>query len=358
MTQPGSDWIVTTSVERVSLDDQRQAKVTFSVQNMRPVITDTTVVVITDETAKSWFTVTRPTRPLDPGAVAPFDVEIVVPADAPGGEYAFQGKAYSFNDAAEERPGISSRVLLEVPAVAPPRPKFKLWWLAIPAALVLIAATVVTVVVTTRSDPTPHASPTAEGPTVAVPNLAGLAEPDAVAALEQAGLIPSVKHRHDPPNAGTVTQSVPAGTEVARGATIELIFAVALTAPTDLSPANGTRIPPVPHTPAMAVLPANASVAVPVELSWTQSEPYVTTWLVAISHQLCAARDGSLVATGAVYGPVETVTTPSFSTTRYFRGPQSGSAIYSCGDEIWQVGPIDDFGNLGPVAAGSYAVQR
>jgi hypothetical protein len=357
MTQPGSDWVVTTSVERVDLDDQRQAKVTFSVQNMRSVTTDTTVVIITDETAKGWFTINRPTRPLDPGAVAPFEVEIAVPPDAPGGEYAFQGKAYSFNEAAEERSGISNR--LQVPAApTPPPPRFKLWWLAVPVALVLIVATVVTIVFATRPDATPAAAPTTEAPTVTVPDLSGLEEPEAVAALEESGLVADVKHRHDPANVGAVTQSVPAGTEVARGSSIEVVVAVILTAPTNLSPANGTRIPPVPHTPAMAALPSNASVAVPIELTWEQAEPYVTRWLVATSHQVCALNLGAVVMSGAVYGAVETVTTPSFSAIRYFRNPPGVSGIYSCGSEIWQVGAIDDFGNLGPVASSSYSVQR
>lgn len=363
MTQNVADWVVTTSAERVVLDEQRRARATFSVQNMQPVGQDVTVVVVTDDTARSWFTVTDQTRHLDAGAVAPFVVDVTVPADAPAGEYAFQAKAYTTGEAAEERPTLSNRILLEIPAGAPPRPKFKLWWLAVPVALVVIAATVVTIVVTTRADPAPVPTATSELATVPVPDLAGLAEADALAALDRAGLTPIVKHRHDPANAGTVTQSIPAGTEVARGASIDVVFSVALSAPENLLPANNTAIPAVPQTTAMATFPFNVSTPIDIELSWTQREPYVTTWLLAISHQICFTSIFES-SRSAVYGAVETVTEPSFSSTRYFRlgtgrgGLFSGGELYSCGDEIWQVGPVDDFGNLGPTASSSYGLQR
>ncbi len=295
---------------------------------------------------------------------------MTVPADAAAAEYAFQAQAYASDSAPEENPTYSNRVLFAV-ATKPQRRRFQLWWLAIPAALLVIAVTTVALVLVLRPE---HQPPSPPSQYVVVPDLTGLDGVAAAAALDGAGLVPSVKHRHDPANAGTVVQSIPPGTEVLRDSPVEVVITVSLTAPQLTTPEPGAVAPRLPYEVMQNIVWNLDRTAAMVEFAWTQQESYVGSWMVVFLQFVClpSVENPPLWEAEPGYpqppqqepaGPdraplpptYDLVTQPSLTTTRYFAmtgGPGGGgdAGMRSCGDEVWAVIPLDDFGNRGPMS--------
>jgi hypothetical protein len=354
------DLAVTTATERIRMDDQRRAQTTVTVTNLRTQAQDVTVAVVTDDALKGWFTVTEPDRRLDAGATSPVLVDAAVPSGARPGEYPFQVRACTAGAGPDESATLSNRIVLDIPvAPSPRRPRPRWWWIVVvAAALVLIAGATTVLVITLRPEDPAQAPPAP----AAVPDVSGMDEPTAVAAVEQAGLVPAVKHRHDPPNAGTVTVSVPPGTEVARGTPIELVVAVSLTIPQLLDPMIATRLPTTPG-PAVDLGIADVSFAgvnrfeITVEFTWSQDEPYVRSWHIGIW------RCGDLVRADGTHRYHrlvlwQRVDATSLTTTRFFTplAPGQPTAVYDCDTEIWAVSAVDDFGTRGPGSVSFYRV--
>jgi len=352
MTIPApQDWTVTAAADRVTVDDRRSATVSFNVTNVTGGPHSATLAVSSDEAAKAWFTIVEPVRLLDPGTPTAYAVRIAVPADAPAGEYSFRALAYASESAPEENPSYSVPVVLEVPAGRVAQ-RFRWWWLAVPAALLLIAATVVTVVVATRpaapeaapTTPAPTGTPSPEPPeTVAVPDLSGLTEVQAVSALQQAGLTATVKHRHDPTHAGDLVQSIPPGIQVALGTSIELVVTIALTQPrvvglkwTLLGSGQDNLVPPLP-----------GYFVGRLDMSWTQAEPGVSSWRIVFSP--CFSYPTQFGSFNLIHVEAITVNTAQLSSLRFYPDRTTTNvSVKSCTGENLFIYALDDFGVAGP----------
>ena len=351
MTTPVTqDWTVTAAADRVTIDDRRTATVSFNVTNITGGPHSATLAVSSDDASKEWFTIVEPVRLLDPGTPTVYAVKIAIPAEVPAGEYPFRALAYASESAPEENPTYSGPVVLEVPAGRIAQ-RFRWWWLAVPAALLLIAATVVTVVVATRpaapeAGPTPAPTVTpSPGPpeTIAVPDLSGLTEQQAVTALQQAGLASTVKHRHDPAHAGDLVQSIPPGIQVALGTSIELVVTIALTQPrviglkwTLLGSGQDNLVPPLP-----------GYFVGRLDLSWTQAEPGVSSWRVVFSP--CFSYLTQFGPFNLIHVEAMTVTTAQLSTLRFYPDrTTSNVSVKSCTGENLFIYAVDDFGVAGP----------
>jgi hypothetical protein len=348
-----TSWVITTAAERLPLDEHRQGTVTLTVTNTSNQPDRAMFEVVTDPAAQSWFTVEEPQRTVAATASTQYRVTATVPDGARAGQYQLQGRVYSLDSAPEESSVLSNRILLDV-AGSQPRPPSRLraWWPVIPAALVVIAVVAVVLVVVNRStiaSPSAVASTSPGSSTVAVPSVVALADDQAAAMLEQAGLTPQVRHRYVAANPGPATQSIPAGTQVARGSTVEVVYPSVFHAPQVVSPAQNATLPRIAD-PVGAAFGAHASS---LQVTWVQPEPFITTWLVVILNHVC-----SQLFTGPGYpslpydrdlmSEVTQVSVPSFTAVRYLQG--TGSSITPCGDEIVDVAPIDDFGTIGPFA--------
>ena len=355
-------WVVSTETERLVLDEQRQGVTTLTVTNTSAAADRAQVGIVTDDTAADWFTLDEPIRLVGAGASVPFQIRVTVPREAHVGEYAVQASVSSADSLPGEDAALSNRIVVEVPAAATRarRALPRWWWLATPAAVVVIAAVVTAVVLLTRPGPgEPGAAPTTPGApttapaqdTVTVPDLTGLSEDDAVKATASVGLDATVKHRHDPTNAGTVTQSLPPGIQVARGSPIEVVYSVRLAAPVIVSPVAGVRVPRDATQIFGDSFPAST-----VDYTWTQAEPWVTFWHFEIRHDICASGNAATRTTVTVIW--QTVTTRSLTMIRYITPwqipPNSYRAVHSCGQETWVVRAVDDFGTAGPFAQAAY----
>jgi beta-lactam-binding protein with PASTA domain len=348
-----SSWVITTAAERLVLDDTRRGTTTLTVTNTANRSDQAVFEIVTDPAAQSWFTVDDPQRAVPAASSVQYVVKAEVPPTGPAGHYQLQGRVYSANSVPEETSVLSNRILLEVAGtVVPPPPRLRRWWPVIPAALVVLAIVAVVVIVANRnqvSSPSAAATPSAHVPTVTVPSVASLPEDQAVAALEQAGLTPVIKHRHA--NPVPPTQSIPANTVVARGTTVEIDYSSILAAPVITSPVNNAVLPRIAPDGFATALGA---IAYSIQATWTQAEPFVTSWQVVILSDVCSSYVPT--ASGAIgrnsdryFVAVSTVvTTPSYLGTRYVQPKRN--AISDCGNEFIEVAPIDDFGRIGTFA--------
>jgi hypothetical protein len=247
------------------------------------------------------------------------------------------------------------------PEPARPRPAEKglfnrfPWWVWAGGAAALIVIIVLAGVLVTRKaapealpEPTiaPEASPSAEAspsPTaelpevVVVPDVTTVSVDKGTALMTDAFLAPNVRYKQDPRNNGKVEQSIPAGTQVPRGATVDIIIHVSISVPDLQSPAANSRVNP-------NALPA---------LTWRQSDTYVKSWRVYVYQRTCffgvietGIRCSDLLADQAV---VKSATyTPSLV---FALPPSTANTVYHNGIFYWRVFPLDDFGTPGPGSA-------
>jgi hypothetical protein len=154
-----TSWVVTTSVERLALNAQRQGEITFTVTNVTDVADRAVFEPVPGEGIdRSALTVEEPVRMIPGRGSAAFLVRVAVPERTLPGRYELYGQAYSAHLAPEETLGRSGRVVFEVAPA--PEPKRRPWWLLAVAALVVIVLAVVGWLVFGRGGtPTPAASP-------------------------------------------------------------------------------------------------------------------------------------------------------------------------------------------------------
>lgn len=330
-----TEWVVTTAAERVTLNEQRQGELTFTVTNPTN-RTDRAVfdVVPGEGVDPAWFQVDEPQRAVRGTASVSYLVRAAIPAQTPPGDFAVQGRVYSADSAPEESSVLSSRVLFAIKGAEKPAKKRWPWWIWVVAALVAIVLAVTITLVVANSDEGPVVAP--DG-TVAVPDVSTLSIADARAALEDAGLVAQVKYRQDPAHAGTVQQPIPAGTRILNGSTVDVVFLVALKPPDLVSPANNSSAP-------RAKLPA---------LTWKDPDQYVTSWRITVYQETCYYL--ALITPAQICRDLLTtdqiVTTTSYTPVlRFTLRPGTQVGVFHSGTFKWQVQAVDDFGNPGPAS--------
>ncbi|MFB9445787.1 hypothetical protein Dvina_32650 [Dactylosporangium vinaceum] len=171
-----TDWIVVAAAPEVPLSPDSRAEMTFTVTNPGEAH-DRVVFVVEPEdgTSASWFSVAEPQRTVPPHGSVAYLVALAVPPGSPPGTYALRGCAYSADTAPEETSRRSGRVVVAVPATAPP-PKRQRWPYAVAAGLVLVVLAVIAGLVFRPRGTTPTpvaASPAASG----APSTAAAASP-------------------------------------------------------------------------------------------------------------------------------------------------------------------------------------
>ncbi|WP_432826863.1 PASTA domain-containing protein [Dactylosporangium sp. CA-092794] len=329
-----TNWVVTTAGERIALNDARQGETTFTVTNPGERADRVVFEPVPGAGAEAgWFSVDEPQRRVAPAASVSFLVKAQVPEGTAPGTYELQGRVYSADSAPEESSVLSNRVVFSIEAPPAPAGRRIPWWIfAIAAGLVVITVVVVTLVATLgRGGP---AQTTPSGP-VAVPNLAQLDEDHAAAALAQAGLTGTVRHRTDPAHAGSVLeQSVAAGSQVARGTAVPYVVAVKLTAPT-------------PTTAVDAEVKIDGG-----RLEWTQAEAYVTHWVVSVTPTMCQGGNVPFLPGGCLPVPLITarVDVNFYAPSLHPYGPFGPAAVTISDRFGWTVAAADDFGNAGPAS--------
>jgi hypothetical protein len=333
-----TEWVVTTAAERITLNAQRQGEMTFTVTNPTTAADRAVFDIVPGDGADpTWFQVDEPQRPVRGTSSVAYVVKMAVPPPVKPGDYELQGRVYSADSAPEESSVLSSRVMVTVaPADAPPKRRIP-WWVFVVAGLVVIALVGTIVVVATRGGspgPTPSGTPTPSGPTVAVPDVSKLKVVDAMAALTKADLVSSVKYKQDPAQAGHVDQSIPAGTQVVRGSTVDLTAHVSMQPPQLIGPIpnSRTQVNPLPT------------------LIWQDPDAFVHNWEVRVLIRSCFI--GPLLAgppcTDLVREDVR-VTKPNYQPiVRLTPVPPGALGVFDNGVVLWLVIPYDDFNQAGP----------
>lgn len=353
MTTPqGKDWAVMTALERFAVNEKGTATTTFTVTNLQDVPSSVTVTVVADDVASGWFTVEEPVRFVEAGDSVSYVVKVAVPQGAPAAEYTFQLLAYSSDQAPEENPTFSSRVILEIPDTPSLKRSLKPILLAA-AGVTAVAALVVTLVVVLAGGDTPQVmpSPSAAFPTaVTVPDVVGEKDVDSIAdRITDAGLVPVIKYRHNASPDGVIAQDPAASEVVPAGTPVEVTVAVVLTAP---------RAGPVTVEVAPVLLPpispgARKQIVANVGLSWEQTETYVRAWRIVFTAHVCG-DNGLQMPPEWFPTHVLIVHTPELRTIRHYTpatGANSGTpALAHCRATVEAafVAPLDDFGTAGP----------
>jgi hypothetical protein len=177
-----------------------------------------------------------------------------------------------------------------------------------------------------------------------VPNLSGLTQQQAADQLAAAGLaVGAIKHQQNPAQDGKVVQQgTAAATIVPSGTKVDLVVAVNLAAPTITTPANGA-----PFGPGSTV-----------EVRWTQAEPWVGTWRVQTTKQLCyyylghQYRDCRWDAEANI--DVKATTYTAAYNLNY--QPLLSLGNYHTGLVRATVAAVDDFGTSGPAATVEFRI--
>jgi hypothetical protein len=345
-----TQWVVTNASGRIALDDKKQGETTFTVSN--PALNaDRAVfeVVPGDGAERSWFTVADPQRMVPGTGSVPYLVKVAVPADAPAGSYAIQGRVYSADLAPEESSVLSGRVVFDIGAAAPvPEAKPKPWWLIAVAALVVLVIGVVTwLLVAGGDEPKPvaggAASPSATPKDAKVPNLLGLAEEQARKELTAAGLtVGTLKRKQDPAQKDKVLQQgTAAATVVPGGSKVDLVVAVSLAAPAITSPAAGQGL-------------GRSGV----DVRWNQTEAWVAKWNVRTTKQTCYYYFAHSYRDCRWDQEAATSTTGKQYSASYNMGfqPLLNLGWYQTGPVQAIVTAVDDFGGAGPAATVEFRV--
>jgi hypothetical protein len=345
-TAQEKDWAVMTATEQITVDDKRQAQVTFTVTNLQREAASVTATVVADDVAASWFRLERPVRHVEPGESTQYEVKAAVPEDAPPAEYSFQLLAYSSEMAPEERPTYSSRVLLRVPAkpVRPRRLTLILLLVGIGLAVVALVTTLVVVLVSLTEAGEPSTTPSA-AELVRVPSVVGETEVEFIKEkLARVGLVADIRYVHSTSDYGAKSQLPAPLDQAPPGSVVTVDYYVAFTPPTvsitvDLPP---TLLPAPPSE--------SPGVAVGVEVSWQQQESYIQSWHVVFASAICEAHTPKI----AMPSDTVTVNVARVRVVRHFTPwsseGQSQRLVHSCSDvpEYVYVIPLDDLDLPGP----------
>jgi hypothetical protein len=315
-----TEWVVTTVAEHLPLDEHRHGETTFTVTNPNPTPDRAVFEVVPGEGADpSWFLVEEPQRLVRGTASVSYRVQATIPLQAPPGSYALQGRVYSAESAPEETSVLSNRVMVEIKGAEKPKRQRKPWWILV-AALVVVVLVVAGVVIWRSRSGTPPQSRT-----VAVPDISALTPEQGVAALEQLGLKVRLRYQFAA-QTGPLAQSVPAGTQVARGSTVDVRAPSAV-------------------TEAVMNIPKGPFKTVPT-LAWTQKEPFVHSWRLLVYVYVCFPPRSVPAACGPLLTIDEIVTKTSYTPALRLTPRQVGRAAPYQETVGWQVIPLDDFGNV------------
>jgi hypothetical protein len=350
----GTQWVVTNSAERIMFANGNHAETTFTVSNQGR-LADRVVfdLVPGDGADRAWFTVEDPQRLVPATGSVAYLVSVDPPTDAPAGSYSVQGRVYSADSAPEEDSVLSGRILFDVGAPAP-KPKPKPWWLiAVAAMVVLVIGVVIAIVVGSGGDDSPPAAigvttpppqPTSAAP-VRVPNLASLTQEQATTELTNAGLaVGTVKHRHNPAQAGKVMeQSTAATTTVPAGTTVDLVVGVNLAAPDITAPGNG----------------ATFGGGSRVDVRWNQTETWVGKWHITTQKENCYYYIGHEYRDCRWDAQANVDATTKIYNTSFDLGyqPLLNLGNYNTGKVRAIVSAVDDFGTAGPSKTVEYWIR-
>ncbi len=139
-----TEWTVAAVADQVSLNAQNQGTMTFNVTNPGPGADTVTFDVQPGSgSQRSWYSVEKPQRTVNPRQAVGFTVTVKAPRGTPAQRYDFTGLAYSSDTSPEESSRTSGRVFYEV--VAGRKSANKLLPILLAAVvIVLVVAAVVT----------------------------------------------------------------------------------------------------------------------------------------------------------------------------------------------------------------------
>lgn len=355
MTSP---WTISAGTERLTLNAERKADVTFTVTNSGPVDQRAVVEVLPGDNARpEWFNVEQPQRMITHGGSASFLAHVAVRLDVPPGAFWLAGRVYSADGPPEETSVVSDRVAFDVTGAAAKKSSPLVWLIPAVVLALVVAGVLGWLFLRGGDDPEPVALTTTTAPptTTTTPppapvlmiNLVGKTEQQAADALTDLGAaVGGVAHRNDPPNAGKVLeQSVAEGTQLQPGDTVNLVVAVALAPAALQAPSNGATFAVSQGMPTVAwqAVPGAAGYRV-------QFESAVCAFIIfGITPCIYSTEDkwgGPYVDYHArSFMDVTTNSaTPDFQLRIHDGVPRAGHS----GDVRWQVFAMDDFGNVGP----------
>lgn len=208
---------ITTTTNTVQVDDQRQAGVSYTVFNAAGQEMEGRASVVSapaNAPHQAWSKLAEgeAERHFGVAAVEQYAVKITVPPDTPAGNYIFRLNMVGVHNP-DETFSEGPTVTIVVPAPKAPPKKLPVWMFPVAGVVVLLLIVVLFLVLRKGS--------------VSVPNVAGLSEANAIAALEAAGLKEgSVRGENSPTvGLGLVIRSEPAaGASVADGSEVALIL--------------------------------------------------------------------------------------------------------------------------------------
>lgn len=142
-----TEWVIAAAADRVQLDDQNRAEITFTVTNQGQTPDRAVLEAVPGDGAdRKWFSVEEPRRLVPGGGSIACLMTAKVPPGTPAGSYWVQGRVYSAEAAPEETSRLSDRVAFEVRPIA--LAKKRPWWpYAVAAALAVVVIVVVAVLV-------------------------------------------------------------------------------------------------------------------------------------------------------------------------------------------------------------------
>lgn len=232
---------ITTTTNTVQIDDQRQARVSYTVFNASGQEMQgraSLASVPPGAPHQAWLRLAGAAeRPFAVATVEQYDVQIAVPGDAPAGNVTFRLNMVGVHNP-DETYSEGPTVTVVVPAPKPVAAGLPKWVIPLAAVLALLLIVVLVLVLSNRK--------------VTVPDIITLDEADAVATLAEVGLREGTVRGEDHPTLGQgqVIRSDPAaGTRVAKDSEVALVLANAPTpTPTPLTLTATPTLTPVPAT--------------------------------------------------------------------------------------------------------------
>jgi cyanate lyase len=188
-------------------------------------------------------------------------------------------------------------------------------------------------------------TPTEPSKQAKVPNLLGLTAQEATNELVEAGLaVGATKHKQDPAQDGEVVlQGTVAGTSVPRGTEVDLVVAVNLAAPSITAPAAG----------------ADFGRDGPVDVRWSQAEPWVGRWKVRTAKQTCYYYVGHSYRDCRWDEQAEAEVTAATYAAAFNMSyqPLLDLGWFQTGPVRAVLAAVDDFGNSGPEASVEFRIS-
>src|SRR5262245_30656165 len=143
-----TSWQISESGTSVSLNQQGEGEVTFTVTNAGTA-QDRAVLTVTplDGASDDWFTIDEPQRAVPAGQSVVYKVGVKTEKGTAAGTYAMQGVAYSADTDPSESSVTSKRVEIVVPATEKPKPTPR-WPFIVAAVIALLVIGIIIFLVT------------------------------------------------------------------------------------------------------------------------------------------------------------------------------------------------------------------